>query len=225
MIRVSYPALIVFALSVTFAAFDWIMSLDPHWYSTIFGVYFFAGCVVCSFAGLTVLALALTRSGYLRHSITVEHFHDLGKLLFAFMVFWSYIAFAQFFLIWYGNIPEETVWFLERLDDGWKPLTILLAVGHFGLPFLYLVPRTIKRRRPLLLAGAAWMLLVHLLDLHWLVMPALHDGGPGFLLLELFALAGVGGAAVAVLGWLLVGAPLVPVRDPRLLESLAFENF
>lgn len=225
MIRASYPALIVFALSVTFAAFDWIMSLDPHWYSTIFGVVFFAGCVICAFAGLTVLALALTRSGYLRHSITVEHFHDLGKLLFTFMIFWSYTSFSQFFLIWYGNIPEETVWFLERLQGGWKPLTIALALGHFGLPFLFLVQRTVKRSRTLLLLGASWMLLVHLLDLHWQVMPALHGGGPGFLMAELAALVGVGGVMLAALGWLLVGAPLVPVRDPRLLESLAFENF
>jgi hypothetical protein len=172
-----------------------------------------------------VLALALTRSGYLRQSITVEHFHDLGKLLFAFMVFWSYIAFAQFFLIWYANIPEETAFFLERLEGGWRRVTLLLAFGHFGLPFLYLVQRTVKRRRSLLLGGAVWMLLVHLLDLHWLVMPTLHDGSAGLLLPELFALLGVGGFAVAALGWLLAGAPLVPMRDPRLLESLAFENF
>jgi hypothetical protein len=140
------------------------------------------------------------------------------------MVFWSYIAFAQFFLIWYANIPEETVWFLERLEGSWRPVTVLLAVGHFAAPFLYLVPRTIKRRRPLLAVGAVWMLAVHLLDLHWLVMPTL-GGGPGtFLVVELAAVLGVGGVAVAALGWLLVGAPLVPLRDPRLLESLAFEN-
>ena len=224
MSRASYPSLIVFALTVTFAAFDWIMSLEPHWYSTIFGVYFFAGCVMASFGGLTLLALALTRSGYLRNSITVEHFHDLGKLLFTFMVFWSYIAFAQFFLIWYANIPEETVWFLARLEGGWRPVTVLLAVGHFAAPFLYLVPRTIKRRRPLLLLGATWMLLIHLLDLHWLVMPTLGGGPAESLSSELAAVLGVGGISVAALGWLLAGAPLVPVRDPRLLESLAFEN-
>jgi hypothetical protein len=224
MVRASYPSLILFALTVTFAAFDWIMSLEPHWYSTIFGVYFFAGCVVACFGGLTLLALALTRSGLLRNSITVEHFHDLGKLLFTFMVFWSYIAFAQFFLIWYANIPEETSWFLERLEGAWRPVTIFLAVGHFGAPFLYLVPRTVKRRRPLLLLGAVWMCSIHLLDLHWLVMPT--AGGPAaFLLPELAAVVGVGGLAVAALAWLLAASPLVPVRDPRLLESLAFENF
>jgi hypothetical protein len=213
-------------LTVTFAAFDWVMSLDPHWYSTIFGVYFFAGSVVGGFAALALLTLALTRSGYLRQAVTAEHFHDLGKLLFAFMVFWSYIAFSQFFLIWYANIPEETAWFLHRLDGGWRPMTLLLAIGHFGVPFFFLMPRTIKRRPLLLFAGAVWMLLVHLLDLHWLVMPALagKESG-GILLLEVTALAGVGGVVVAALGWLLAGAPLLPLRDPRLSESLAFENF
>ncbi|HUP25330.1 MAG TPA: quinol:cytochrome C oxidoreductase, partial [Thermoanaerobaculia bacterium] len=185
----------------------------------------FAGSVVGGFAALALLALALTRSGFLRQAVTADHFHDLGKLLFTFMVFWSYIAFCQFFLIWYANIPEETGWFLHRLDGGWRSMTLLLVFGHFVVPFFFLMPRTIKRRRPLLMVGAVWMLLVHFLDLHWLIIPAMSGAGSGrFLLLELTALVGIGGVALAVVGWLLAGAPLVPLRDPRLLESMAFEN-
>jgi len=219
------PALIAFALSVSLAAIDWIMSLDPHWYSTVFGVYVFSGCVVSFISLLVVLSAAIARAGGMRGVVTVEHFHDLGKLMFAFTVFWAYIAFAQFFLIWYANIPEETVWYLRRLDSGWLPVSILLAVGHFVVPFFFLMPRTIKRRTPLLVGGAVWMLAIHLIDLYWLVMPTLHEDGPHVGLLDLTTLLGVLGLFFATVGWLVTRQPLVPLRDPRLPESLSFENF
>ncbi|HVS15166.1 MAG TPA: hypothetical protein VMV46_14655 [Thermoanaerobaculia bacterium] len=224
MIRWSGPALLVFALTLTFAAFDWIMALDAHWYSTMFGVYFFSGSVVSCFAFLCVLTVLLRGSGCLRDVVTLEHFHDLGKLLFAFTVFWAYIAFSQFFLIWYANLPEETTFFLRRLEGSWKLATLLLAMGHFVVPFFFLMPRGIKRRPPLLLAGAVWMLLMHLLDLYWLVMPNLHAEGVRLSLLDLTCLVAVGGLFLAVLGALLRSAALVPIRDPRLVESLSFEN-
>ena len=224
MIRWSGPAILIFALTLTFASFDWIMSLDPHWYSTIFGVYFFAGSVVACFAFLSVITLTLQQAGCLRDVLTQEHFHDLGKLLFAFTVFWAYIAFSQFLLIWYGNLPEETSFFFGRLQGGWLAVSRLLAVGHFVIPFFFLMPRSVKRRRPLLLAGAAWMLLMHWLDLYWLVMPNLHGEGPRFSLLDLTCMLAVGGLFLAVLGTLLRSGALVPIRDPRLLESLSFEN-
>jgi hypothetical protein len=219
------PALIVFALSVSFASIDWIMSLEPHWYSTVFGVYVFAGCVVSFFSLLVVVSALLGRSGVLRGVITAEHYHDVGKLMFTFIVFWAYIAFAQFFLIWYGNIPEETVWYLRRIDSGWLPVTLLLALGHFVVPFLYLMPRTIKRRTPLLVAGAVWVLFVHLVDIYWLVMPTLHEGGPHVTLLDVTTFVAVFGLFSAAAGWLLTRRPLIPLRDPRLSESVAFENF
>ncbi len=230
MARVSPPALFVFAVTVTFAAFDWLMSMDPHWYSTMFGVYFFAGAIVSAFAAITVLTLAFERTGHFRGVVTGEHFHDLGKLLFAFTVFWAYIAFSQFFLIWYANIPEETAWFLHRLHgtEGhaahWTPATVALAVGHFAVPFFFLMPRTIKRNRTLLMVGAVWMLAMHLWDLYWLVMPNLHKEAPVFSWLDLTSLLAVGGLFVAVVGLLLNRGSLVPARDPRLVESLSFEN-
>jgi len=224
MIALAGPGLIVFALTVTFAAFDWIMSLDPHWYSTIYGVYYFAGSLVGAFAVLILISAALTRSGILQQVITVEHFHDLGKLLYAFTVFWAYIGFSQFFLIWYANLPEETTWFLRRMDGGWKSFTVTLAVGHFALPFLFLMSQHIKRRRWTLVASAAWMLWMHLLDVYWLVMPGFLPEGPNLHPLDLTTLIGVGGLVLAAFGLLLRRHALVPSRDPRLLESLGFEN-
>ncbi len=225
MIRWSGPALFVFALTLTFAAFDWIMSLDPHWYSTIFGVYFFGGSVVAALAFLSVLTVLLRSSGVLTEVVSTEHLHDLGKLLFAFTVFWSYIAFSQFMLIWYANLPEETLWYHHRLEGSWRTATACLAWGHFAIPFLFLLPRTIKRKQPLLLMGALWMLAIHYFDLYWLIMPVLHAEGLRFHLLDLTTFLGVGGVFLAAVGWRMARDPLVPVRDPRLLESIAFENF
>ncbi len=221
---VSAPSLILFALSVTYAAVDWIMSLDPHWFSTMFGVYFFAGCVVAIFAFLILMALRLQAGGLLENVVTWEHFHDLGKLLFAFVVFWAYIAFSQFMLIWYGNIPEETLWFIHRWQHGWKPVSIFLAVGHFGLPFLFLLRQEVKRSSLALSLAAVWMLIVHYVDLFWLVMPALHYEQFHVDLLDLTCLVGVMGLFLAAVAWRLVRSKLVPAGDPRLAESLSFEN-
>jgi hypothetical protein len=221
----SGPGIVVFALTVTFAAFDWAMSLDPHWYSTIYGVYYFAGCLVGIFAFMIIVTAGMNRVGLLRGVVSVEHFHDLGKLLFAFTVFWAYIGFSQFFLIWYGNIPEETGWFLHRLEGSWKTLTLLLAIGHFAVPFLFLMPRTIKRKTGLLISGALWMLLMHLIDIYWLVMPTLHPEGVRLTLMDLTTFLAVGGLFLAAFGWALRRHAVVPLRDPRLVESLSFQNF
>ncbi len=229
MARFSPVAVALFAVTLTFAGFDWLMSLEPHWYSTMFGVYFFAGTIVSALAALIVLTLLLESAGYFRGVITGEHLHDLGKLLFAFTVFWAYIAFSQFFLIWYANIPEETNWFLSRLHGtpenpaSWRAATMLLAIGHFAIPFFFLMPRTIKRNRRLLMVGALWMLAMHLWDVFWLVMPNLHREMT-FSLLDVTSLLGVGGLFAATAGRLLSRGSLVPSRDPRLVESLAFEN-
>jgi hypothetical protein len=222
--RWSAPALIPLALLHTMTSFDWLMSLDPHWYSTIFGVYVFSGSLVAAFAFLCLVPIGLQKAGLLREAITTEHFHDLGKLLFAFTVFWAYIGFSQFFLIWYGNIPEETIWFRHRMHGSWTAVSLLLAIGHFGVPFFFLMPRSVKRNPRLLAIAAGWMLLMHLVDVHWIVMPSLHDHGVGLSILDLAALLAVGGAFVAAFGALLRRHALVPVGDPRLPESLGFEN-
>ena len=219
------PAIILFALTTTFASFHWAMSLAPHWYSTIFGVYYFAGALVCVFAFLSLVVIGLRRAGALEGFVTVEHRHDLGKLLFAFVVFWAYIGFSQFFLIWYANIPEETEWYLERLGHGWQPVTVFLAIGHFGLPFFFLMSRHIKRRNLTLGLGSAWMLFMHFVDIHWLVMPAYHGKEFGLTLMDFTTMLGIGGLFLATFGFFLTRAKLVPARDPRLIESISFENF
>jgi hypothetical protein len=220
----SAPAIAFFALSVTFAAIDWIMSLDPHWYSTMFGVYYFAGAIVSAFSLLALFAILLQRSGLLGDGFTTEHLHDLGKLCFAFTVFWAYIAFSQYMLIWYANIPEETLWYEHRWTEGWKPWTVLLAVGHFAVPFFYLMPRTIKRIPAALAVGAVWTLFMEFVDLHFLIMPV-HHHGLHLTAVDFTTMIGVGGIFFAVFGWLLQRHATVPLKDPRLTESLAFENF
>ncbi len=222
--RWSGPLLVPVGLAHTFAAFDWLMSLDAHWYSTIFGVYSFAGSLLAGFAFLALVAVALQRSGLAPGAVGSEHFHDLGKLLFAFTAFWAYIGFCQYFLIWYGNIPEETVWYRERLQGPWQAASALLALGHFAAPFFFLLPRAVKRSAAALAAAAVWLLLMHLVDVLWLVIPSVHAGGAGVTLACAGALLAVGGAFLAVFGSLLRRHPLLPLGDPRLPESLAFEN-
>jgi hypothetical protein len=222
--RLAGPAIIVLALTQTFAAIDWIMSLTPHWYSTMFGVYFFAGSFVGFIALLSVVAVAMRRAGLLDTVISAEHLHDVGKFLFAFTAFWAYIAFSQFFLIWYANLPEETVWYQERMEGSWLTVSLVLMAGHFGVPFFYLMGRAVKRKGWTLAVGGVWLLTMHFVDLYWQVMPTLHPEGLRPSVLDVAALVTVGGCFVAVSGWLLRRQALVPLRDPRLAESLALEN-
>ncbi len=222
--RLAGPALIVLALTQTLASFDWIMSLTPQWFSTIFGVYFFSGAFVGYIALLSVVVVAMRRAGLLDTVISAEHLHDIGKLLFGFTAFWAYIAFSQFFLIWYGNLPEETIWYKARIEGSWMQVSLLLLVGHFVAPFFYLMGRTVKRKGATLAVGGAWLLAMHFMDIYWQVMPTLHPEGVRPSALDVAALVTTAGCFVAAASWLMKRQALVPLRDPRLSESLAFEN-
>ena len=222
--RLAGPAIIVLALTQTLASVDWIMSLTPHWYSTIFGVYFFSGSFVGYIALLSVVTVAMRRARLLDTVISAEHLHDIGKFLFAFTAFWAYIAFSQFLLIWYANLPEETIWYKARMEGSWLQVSLLLMVGHFVAPFFYLMGRTVKRKGALLAVGGAWILAMHFVDLYWQVMPTLHPEGLRPSVLDVAALVATGGCFVAAASWLMQRQALVPLRDPRLAESLAFEN-
>jgi hypothetical protein len=218
-------ATILFGLTVTFAGFDWIMSLEPHWFSTIFGVTFFAGCVVTIFATLTVLAMALRDDGLTKQAITVEHFHDLGKLLFGFLIFWAYVNFSQYMLIWYAAIPEETAFYHHRWDVGsWEYVSLLIVIAHFIVPFFLLLSRNVKRRLPALRLGAVWLLVMHVVEIYWLVMPNYNHGESSVSWLDFACLAGVVGVYLAVVFRNMTRYPLIPVGDPRLARSLHFEN-
>lgn len=222
--KMAGPALAIFALSLTFAAIDWVMSMDPHWYSTMFGVYYFAGAVLGCFAVMIILLQNMQRAGLLNRVVNQEHYHDLGKLLFGFVVFWTYIAFCQYFLIWYANIPEETLWYQHRLDGNWKTIAIFIMIGHFFLPFFYLLPRGQKRDKSRLYVGAAWLLMIHYIDLYWVIMPLhSHDFHPS--LVDLTTFLGVAGVFMSFYSRYAAKDALIPLKDPRLPESLAFENF
>jgi hypothetical protein len=190
----------------------------------MFGVYFFAGSWVGFIALLSVVVPAMRGSGLLTTIISKEHLQDIGKFLFAFTAFWAYIAFSQFFLMWYGNMPEETIFFKMRMDGSWLSVSLLLLFGHFFAPFFYLMGRSVKRNGATLALGGMWILLMHFVDLYWQVMPTLHPEGVSPSLLDVAALMAVGGSFMATAGWLMRRQALVPVRDPRLAESLAFEN-
>jgi len=201
-------------LAITFAGFDWLMSLDPLWASTIFGAYYFSGSFLAAMCLLTI-ATTWSRS----ELVTLDHFHNLGKLMLAFTAFWAYIAFSQFMLIWAANLPEENVWFLSRSVGAWKFVEVVLVVGHFVLPFVLLLSRSLKLRPRLLSALAAWQLLMHGVDLYWIVSGA--SGSPAMPHWTVFtAFAGVGGAAVALALFRARGRYTVPVKDPFLAESL-----
>ena len=213
------PAMIFYAMSVMFEMtgltgvfpVDLIMTLYPHWYSTMYGVYYFAGSVLAFFSLVPLIVAGLQREGKLRGIVSTEHLHDMGKLMFAFVVFWAYIAFSQYFLIWYGNIPEETSWYKLRQSGPWTGVGLLLLFGHFIVPFLWLMSRHPKRRRLTLLVASVWLLVMHWFDLFYLVMPESRPAGP---LLSLAAYA----------DRRLGRSPLVAVGDPRIDESLRFEN-
>jgi hypothetical protein len=224
--KLSAPGTILFALTLTFAAFDLLMSLYPHWFSTIFGVYYFAGCVVGSVSFVILLLMYLQSRGRLTRVVNREHFHDLGKLQFAFVVFWAYIAFSQYMLIWYGNLPEETIWYKYRQTGQWSAVSILLLIGHFVVPFLAMLSRHPKRRRTTLAVASVWLLVMHWVDMYWLVFPHVHEykGVVPFGIQEIAGFVGVGGLFVAAVLWRLGRQALVPVRDPRIQEALQFEN-
>ncbi len=222
--RFSPLAIILLALTTTFAAFDWIMSLEPMWYSTIFGVYFFSGAAVAILSALVLFVAVLRAFVVVRDAITVEHDHDLGKLLFAFTVFWGYIAFSQYLLIWYGNIPEETEYYLHRSHGIWGMWSLALIVGHLVLPMVGLLSRHVKRRPLLLGFWALWLLAMHWADLAWLIRPSAGSDAVWSAPVEAACMFGLGGLWLA--GWLHWAShcALVPLADPRLPESLRFEN-
>ncbi|MCC6782489.1 MAG: hypothetical protein IT457_06575 [Planctomycetes bacterium] len=224
MARVAAPGLLLFALTVTAAAIDWMMSLAPHWFSTMFGLIYFGGSVMTTMAMLIVVFSWLRTKGYLGQVITQEHYHDLGKLLFAFMVFWAYTSFSQYMLIWYANLPEETEWYQHRTHGGWQPIFVTLAIGHFLLPFGMLMSRNVKRHRLGLVVGAVLLIAMHWLDMQFQIMPGLHEHGMHVSWIDATALIGVLGLFLGLALKNVISAPLIPERDPRLAESLHFHN-
>ncbi len=222
--------LLFYALTVTFAAYDWLVGLDYTWFSTMWGVYIFAGCAWASMA-LSILVITWLRSlGYLQKVVTDEHYHLMGKLLFAFTVFWAYIAFSQYFLIWYANVTEETRFYLTRNTEGWRGVSIFIVVGHFVGPFLLLLSQPRKKNPVVVSMVCIWILFMHLVDIYWIVIPergpslGLGVFAPGAWVQDIAALCAVFGT----MGFLylrgLAKYSLYPWRDPRLIESVNVVN-
>jgi hypothetical protein len=224
--RVAPVFLAIFALTTTFAAFDWLMSLEPSWISTIFGVNFFAQSIVSMFAVTILVSLSLRAQGHYKGALSVEHFHDLGKLQFGFLIFWAYVNFSQFMLIWYASIPEETTYYHKRWSqggDGWKAVSMAILFGHFIVPFFIILSRNAKRALSPLAVGCSLILLFHFVMVYWLVMPYYGQGlAPS--LADLACLMAVGGIYFTAVLYTMTKHPLIPIKDPRLARSLHFTN-
>jgi hypothetical protein len=211
------------ALSLSFAAIDWVMSLTPTWFSSMFPVYYFAGGFVAAIALLTLLTSAADRSGAIR-GIKESHYYALGRLLLAFVIFWGYIAYFQFMLIWIGNKPDEVTYFLARSRGGWLTVTVILVIVQFVVPFLALLSYDLKRRRGPLTVVAIWLLVAHYLDVHWLVVPTARPRGPVYAWVDLAALLALGGVTFAFAWVRMRGLFTVPVHDSRLSQALRYDS-
>jgi hypothetical protein len=212
----SRGGLLLFTLTMTFASIDWVMSLEPHWYSTIYGILFIGGQVLSAFAFVIPVVARIAERPPFSSYITADQFHDLGKLLLAFVMLWSYFAFSQFLIIWSGNLPEETPWYLNRLGGGWQWIGIAQIVVHFALPFLVLLSRDLKRNGRLLAGVALGVLGMRFVDLFWLIQPAFSPGAFALHWLDPVALVGVGGLWIAQLIGQLRARPVLPLGEPQL---------
>jgi len=222
--KVSGPFTVIFAATSTLAGFDWLMSLNPHWFSTMFGVYIFSGMVVSALSAIIIGTVLLRRAGLLGQGVvSSDHLYNLGCLLFAFVSFWGYIAFSQYMLIWYANIPEESFYFVHRLQGGWYNVSVALALVRFAIPFLILLPRRAKSNERTLLGVSFLMLAGQLLDLYWIVMPELHKAGPALGWQEFGPSLLVTGLAIGYYSRFLRRNSALAVGDPLLEESRHME--
>lgn len=231
--KLSMLILVVFALTVTFLVFDLVKGLDFKWFSTMYGVYFFAGCVLNGMAFLIITTILLRRAGYLQTVMSPEHHHVMGKLTFAFVVFWGYISFSQFFLIWYANITEETSYFILRNTENWNTASVALVFGHFALPFLFLLRADVKKKPGLMIPITLYLFLLHALDHYIMILPergpsltqgaSLYSSG-NVIWLDLLAFVTVGAFFLFFFLRALTKTSLYPHRDPRILESANLFN-
>ncbi|HSE42531.1 MAG TPA: hypothetical protein VLH08_17320 [Acidobacteriota bacterium] len=213
--------LVLYGLTMTFASIDWMMSLDPHWYSTIFGLLVIGGQVLSAFAFIIAIAAWLSRFPPFSEIIGPEQFHDLGKLLLAFVMIWAYLAFSQYLIIYSGNLPEENRWYIHRLQHGWRYASILLIVGHFALPFILLLSKSLKKNPRTLGAVAIGVLVMRLVDLFWLIGPDIQRDQQGFFVhwLDLFLPIGLGSLYLSFYLNELRKLPFVVLYDPNLPEK------
>jgi len=217
----SSAGLVVYGLTVTFASIDWAMSLEPHWFSTMYGVLFIAGQGLSAFAFIVVVLVLLSERAPLSGYVAARHYHDLGKLMLAFVMFWAYVSFSQYLIIWAGNLPEEIPWYLRRLQGGWGWIAAAILLFHFVLPFLMLLPASANRNPRVLAAVAGLVVFMQLVEIFWLTQPPFAGGHFRLHWMDLLAPIGVGGLWLAVFSWQLGKRPLLPLNDREMQEALA----
>jgi hypothetical protein len=210
----SSGGLVIYVLTMTFAAIDWVMSLEPAWFSTMFGLILIGGQALSALAFVVAVLVLLARFEPFAQALTPNHLHDLGKLMLTFVMLWAYFSFSQFLIIWSGNLPEETPWYVRRLHGGWQYIGLAIVLLHFALPFLLLLSRDLKRHGRRLVLVALLVLAMRFVDLFWLIAPSLHTQRLGVHWLDVAALIGNGGLWLGVFAWQLQQRPLLPVRDP-----------
>lgn len=221
-IKLSAGFIPIFGITISFFAFDWLMSLEPHWFSTIFGVYYFSGSILAGFAAVTFIVVLLNESGYLVKGLTNDHYYSLGAFMFAFTNFWAYIAFSQFLLIWYANLPEETFWFLHRWEGSWIYYSIGLIFVRFAIPYFGLLSQPSKMDPKRLKIMSVWLLFAHWYDLYWLAMPNYSKDGVLLSWIELaFPILTVG-VVILLFVQLSKKNNLVAIGDPKLKRGIDF---
>lgn len=221
-IKLSAIFIPIFILTLTIVAIDYLMSLEPHWFSTIIGFYYFSGTVLAALSVITIIAVMLNEKGYLVKGINEDHYYSLGALLFAFVNFWAYIAFSQFILIWYANIPEETFWYIMRWEGSWKYATIFLVFIHFLIPYFMLVSQPSKKNPKRLIAASVVLLFAHYVDLYWLAFPTLSKEGITLSLFELSAPLVICGIIIIVFYLSYKKKNAIAIGDPKLKRGLDF---
>jgi len=220
----SAVGLVLYVLTMTFASIDWGMSLEPHWFSTMYGFLFVIGQALMALAVAIVVARRLSMEPPMSGVYNAGHFHDFGKLLFAFTMVWAYLSFSQFLIIWSANLPEEIPWYQHRLSHGWEYLGIALVAFHFAVPFVVLLSRRTKRNSTVLARMAMWLIVARFLDLFYLIGPEAYPHGLGFHWLDVAAVVGLGGIWVALFTSNLKSRPLLPVHDAGLADALQAEH-
>ena len=213
---ISRGGLVLLGLTMSFAAIDWMMSLEPHWQSTIYGMMFMAGSVLTAFAVMIPIAAVASSQEPYGSIVTPDQFQDLGKLLLGFVMVWAYFSFSQFLIIWSANLPEEIPWYLRRSGGGWNVIVLILLAGHFALPFVVLLSRSAKRRARTMARLGVFLRVVRFLDVFWMISPAFHPEGFAMHWLDFATVIGLGGFWLAALVRNLDGVPLLPLHDPAL---------
>lgn len=217
---VSGPGLVLMGFTVTFASVDWLMSLEPHWFSSIYGLLLLIDFVLLAHCIMILLVCWLGQREPLSRLLTTQHYHDLGNFLLAFVCLWAYLSFMQYIIIWSANLPEDIIWYLHRTRGGWEVFAVVLMAFHFALPFFILLIRRSKQRARTLAIIAAWVLLMRVVDTFWLVIPAFHQGDFYVHILHLTLLLGIGGVTVGVYLVLLLRREILPRHDPRIEHEL-----